>query len=115
MLISFGTTFLYTLFAADFKEVWILFGINFATLLNIFMIIFVIEKLLFDSGNNKTKGLLAGVFVLKTIILLSAFLVGVHFVGNRIILSVINYATQILILSIFLYNYFYRVSGVEGK
>ena len=80
-----------------------------------FLIIFVVERLLFDSGNNKIRGLLALTFVLKTVILLLAFFVGVHFVGNRIILSVINYAVQVMVLSIFLYKYFYGASGVEGK
>ena len=90
-------------------------GVNLATLVNIFLIIFVVERILFDLGGNKSKGLLAGVFVAKTIILLLAFVVGVHFVGDRIILSVINYAVQILVLSIFLYNYFYMANKVERE
>ena len=97
------------------REVGVLLGVNFATLANIFLIIFVVEKLLFDSKGNMNKGLLAGAFVAKTIILLLAFVVGIHFVGDRIILSVINYAVQIFILSIFLYNYFYRSGRVESE
>ena len=115
LFISLGVTSLHALFAGEMREVWVLFGVNFATLLNMFLIIFVVEKLLFDSKSSKTKGLLAGVFVAKTIILLLAFMVGVHFVGNKIILAVINYAVQIIILIIFLYNYCYKASGIENK
>ena len=113
LLISLAVTSLHALFAKGLTEVWVLFGVNFATLLNIFLVIFVVEKLLFDSEGNKTKGMLAAAFVAKTIILLLAFVVGVHFVGNRIILSVINYGIQIIVLVIFLYNYFYRVGEIE--
>ena len=107
---------MHALFARNLREILVLFGINFATLVNMFLMIFVAEKLLFDSEGSGTKGgMLAGVFVIKTIILLSAFIVGVHFVGNRVILSVINYAVQIIVLVVFLYNYFCRVNGVENK
>ena len=115
LLISLGVTAFHALFAGEAKEIWVLFGVNFATLLNIFLIIFVVEKLLFDSEGSKKKGLLAGAFVAKTIILLLAFIVGVHFVGNKIILAVINYAVQIIVLIVFLYNYFCRASGIENK
>ena len=115
LLVSFGITFLFVFFTQNIREIAVLFGVNLATLVNIFMIIFVVERLLFDSKSKKTTGLLAGAFIAKTIILLLAFIVGIHFVGDRVILSVINYAVQILVLSIFLYNYFYRAGRVESE
>ena len=114
LLISFAVTGLHALFARNGLEIGVLFGINLATLFNIYLIIFIVERLLSDAKGNK-KGMLAGIFVIKTTILLLAFIVGVHFVGDRVILSVINYTIQVFLLSIFLYFCLSKVDEVENR
>ena len=101
LLISLAVTGLNALFVRDGREAAVLFGIHLVTLFNIYLIVFIVEKILSDAKNNNNKGMLAGVFVVKTTILLLSFIVGVHFVGDRIILSVINYTVQVFLLSIF--------------
>ena len=75
-----------------------------ATYINLFMLMYTLQKLMLSKdaieSGKRDHMMIALMFVGKLFIVFGALGIGVHFIGNRIIIPLINYVVQILVLSI---------------
>lgn len=102
--VSLITTVALLLFSESSKEVTVILGIYAATLANLFLLLSVIQKIV-EIGTatepvDYSKLNLALVFVAKMAIIFLALTIGVHFMGKRIIIPLLNYVFQIFVLGV---------------
>ncbi len=102
-------TGIFMLFAKNSSEIWGIFLVYIATLLNLALLTWAVMELLQpqnfleDSQDKKIQGRkrtykIVVAFVIKLAILLGGLSLGVHFMGPRVIIPLLNYVIQIFIL-----------------
>lgn len=101
--LSFGTTALFIPFLNNKIEIYTHLGIYIATLLNLYMLVLFVQEMFTEGKFKKEKSdkMMISIYaVCKLLVLFGALSFGVQFIGNRIIIPVINYIMQIFILVI---------------
>lgn len=99
--LSVGVTILFGFICNNTNEVLVLAAVYLATLVNLALLLNLLMnmfELKMSGGEIKAINLLT-MFILKLIIMFAALTWGIHLVGNRIIIPLINYILQILILT----------------
>jgi hypothetical protein len=91
-------------FATNTTDVYVILGIYLATLVNLFLLLSVIQKIV-EIGTatepvEYSKLNLALIFVAKMAVIFLALSIGVHFMGKRIIIPLLNYVFQIFVLGV---------------
>ena len=102
--VSLINTALFLFFASSQKDVYVIIGIYLATLLNLYLLLSVILKIV-EIGSSPepveySKLNLALIFVAKMAIIFLALTIGVHFMGKRIIIPLLNYVFQTFVLGV---------------
>lgn len=102
--ISLGFTCVALFFANSNLEVMVISGIYVATLLNLGMLLGVISKIV-EIGSSVepvkySKILMVLAFIGKMAVIFLALSLGVHFMGKRIIIPLLNYVIQIFVLGV---------------
>ena len=84
----------------NFSEYKIILLVFFATVLNQWMLVESVESLVQGAvqGGDRDTANTVLMFLGKTILLLAALSFGVHIMGKRIIIPILNYIVQIFIL-----------------
>ncbi len=101
---SLGVTLITLFLAQNTLEILVFIGVYLATLINLWILIHVVHTMILnpkvakEGKQDKTKML--AFFIGKILVLFIALSLGVHFVGNKIIIPLLNYVTQIFIVSI---------------
>lgn len=98
------TTCALLLFSNSSTETFVILGVYAATLLNLFLLLSVIQKIV-EIGTatepvDYSKMKLALIFILKMAVIFLALTIGVHFTGKRIIIPLLNYVIQIFVLGV---------------
>jgi len=98
------TTCALLLFSNSNTETFVILGVYAATLLNLFLLLSVIQKIV-EIGTatepvDYSKMKLAFVFIAKMAVIFLALTIGVHFTGKRIIIPLLNYVIQIFVLGV---------------
>lgn len=91
-------------FSNSQKEFIVISVIYVATLINLFLLLSVIQKIV-EIGTatepvHYSKLNMALVFVAKMAVIFLALSIGVHFMGKRIIIPLLNYVFQIFVLGV---------------
>ena len=102
--LSLSTTLLFCLFARGRTEVFSVLFVYIATIISLFMLMAILHGLISDpevkaTGKIKKSRLFTYMF-LHVIFLFGSIGIGVHFMGNRIIIAVLNYVVQIFVLGV---------------
>jgi len=102
--VSLITTLIFCLFGRDQTEILSIIFVYLATLIALFMLMAILHGLIMDpevkaTGKVKKSRLFSYMF-LHVIFLFGSIGIGVHFMGNRIIIAVLNYVVQIFVLGI---------------
>jgi hypothetical protein len=102
--LSIVSTFLFCLFGRNSTEVYSIIFVYIATIISLFMLMAILLTLVMDQESRITgklkKGRLALYMFFHVVFLFGSIGIGVHFIGNRIILAVLNYVTQIFVLGV---------------
>ncbi|TDJ05273.1 MAG: hypothetical protein E2O68_06745 [Deltaproteobacteria bacterium] len=106
LLSSVLTTGIALAFAQNSTEIIAILVIYLATILNQFILVEVIMEMVSERKNdlsrtyrvNKTK--VALLFVLKLLILFGALSLGIHLMGKRVLIPLLNYVVLIFILGL---------------
>ena len=98
------STLLFALFSKSWTEVIVLLSVYAATLVNLYMLMWIIAALILNEEVRLTGKVdvfkVVMFFFLKVFIVFGALSLGVHFIGNKIIIALINYVVQIFVLGI---------------
>ncbi len=102
--LSLISTLVFCLFARGRTEVFSVIFVYIATLLSLFMLMAILHGLIMDpevkaTGKIKKSRLFTYMFF-HVLFLFGSIGIGVHFMGNRIIIAVINYVVQIFVLGV---------------
>jgi hypothetical protein len=98
---SLATTLVFSFFLNGTNEILVLFVVYIATLINLALLVNLLMKMFelkLSGGEIKPLNIIT-MFILKLIIMFTALTWGIHLVGNRIIIPLLNYILQILILT----------------
>jgi len=102
--LSLSVTFAFCLFGNGVTEVFTIVSVYMATLVSLFLLMFIMYSIMKDPEVKATgkfdKGRLIFYMLLHVLFLFGSIGIGVHFMGNRIILAVLNYVSQIFVLGI---------------
>lgn len=102
--LSLVSTLIFCLFARGPVELYSIIFVYAATLISLFMLMAILYSLVLDQESRITgrlkKGRLLLYMFFHILFLFGSIGIGVHFMGNRIILAVLNYVTQIFVLGI---------------
>ncbi|MCO4793102.1 MAG: hypothetical protein KC493_05300 [Bacteriovoracaceae bacterium] len=102
----FGFTLLTTafccFFARDIQDIYGIITVYIAAVLNQFMLIELVLSLTEseEEMTKKRKWTLLGMAVGKMALLFGGISLGVHFMGNRVIIPLLNYVIQIFLLGV---------------
>lgn len=99
--LSLLTTAIFLFFVNGTNEILVVLVIYLATLVNLSLLISLLMGM-FEmklSGSEIKPLNIITMFILKLIIMFAALTWGIHLIGNRIIVPLINYILQILILT----------------
>jgi hypothetical protein len=102
--LSLIATLAFCFFAKGWLEIGVIFIVYFATLINLYLLMYIVSSMILSeevrlSGNmDKFKILLF--FVAKVCVLFLALILGVHLIGNRIVIAILNYVVQIFVLGV---------------
>lgn len=105
--ISVGLTAFFSIFCRGWPEVLTHWGVYIAVLINFYMLHTVVKELIVaGKGQEEPNKFIMFAYALgKLLVLFGALSLGVLFMGNRIIIPVLNYAFQIFALcASFLYK-----------
>ncbi|MBT3583397.1 MAG: hypothetical protein HN509_00710 [Halobacteriovoraceae bacterium] len=101
---SLGITGLALLLARDAHDIGVITLVYAATLLNHYMLLYIVSDILRDpenaEGRTTNKLLLFIFFIAKVGVIVGACAFGWQFMGNRIIIPVLNYVFQIFVLGV---------------
>ena len=108
VLAYFGSIPIFLPFLNSEQEKIVFLVIHFATLINLFLLQYgllnyVIKPMLYDNSTTSDKTKIVLFIVIKFSIILGAIIWGVHLIGNRIIIPIINYVLLIFLVSITTY------------
>lgn len=102
--LSLISTLCFGFFAKSQTEVFTILGIYFAVLVSLYMLMAIMYSMMLDPEVRATgkinKSKLAIYMLLHVSFLFGSLGIGVHFMGNRIILAVLNYVIQIFVLGV---------------
>lgn len=102
--LSLGFTCLALLFAKTSQEALVITGIYFTTLTNLGLLLGVISRIVEIGSSTEpvsySKLNLALVLVGKMAIIFLGLSLGVHFMGKRVIIPLLNYVIQIFVLGV---------------
>ncbi|MCR9204793.1 MAG: hypothetical protein NXH75_09460 [Halobacteriovoraceae bacterium] len=102
--LSLISTLCFCFFAKGQTEVLTILGIYFAVLASLYMLMAIMYSMMLDPEVRATgkikKSKLAIYMLLHVSFLFGSIGIGVHFMGNRIILAVLNYVIQIFVLGV---------------
>ena len=102
--LTLATTLGLSTFLKSPAEYWVMLLVYVATYINLFILMYTLQKLMLSKesieSGRRDHVMIALMFVGKLFIVFGALGIGVHFIGNRIIIPLINYVVQILVLSI---------------
>ena len=102
--ISIISTLGFCLFANNTTEILTIFFIYIATLISLYLLMAIMHGIMLDPEVRSTgkfrKGRLMFYMFFHILFLFGSIGIGVHFMGNRIILAVLNYVTQIFVLGV---------------
>jgi hypothetical protein len=102
--LSLISTLLFCLFARGTNEVLAIFFVYVATLISLYLLMAIMHGIMLDPEVRTTgkfnKGRLVLYMFLHILFLFGSIGIGVHFMGNRIILAVLNYVIQIFVLGV---------------
>ncbi len=101
-LFSVGATCVFSLLAKNWLELGIIWIIYFATLLNLLILGYILSQYIKNNKLGSHKLRIIFLSIIKLLILLIAISFGIQFVGNRIIIAMLNYIVQIFIIGIIL-------------
>lgn len=94
------------MFCSNGREILVVLIVYGATLLNMGLLTHMVKGMFNPEGEAISKGRMVFVGVGKFFLLLGAITLGVHLVGNRVMIAVSNYVVQLFIVGIFLrYRY----------
>lgn len=100
--VSLIVTMLFCLFAKGITEIIVIFGVYVATLISLFLLMYMMHIVIFNQQALRErkidKAKLFLYMMLHVLFLFGSIGLGVHFMGNRIILAVLNYVAQIFVL-----------------
>ncbi len=100
--VSLIVTMLFCLFAKGTSEIFVIFGVYVATLISLFLLMYIMHTVIFDQQALREKKIdkakLFLYMMLHVLFLFGSIGLGVHFMGNRIILAVLNYVAQIFVM-----------------
>jgi len=92
----------FCLFARGVTEIVVIFLVYVATLISLFLLMYIMHVVIFDQQALRErridKAKLFLYMMLHILFLFGSIGLGVHFMGNRIILAVLNYVAQIFVL-----------------
>lgn len=98
------TTLIFCLFAKGQTEIVTIVSIYIAVLAALYMLMAILYSMMLDPEVRATgkfrRGRLVIYMLLHILFLFGSIGIGVHFMGNRIILAVLNYVIQIFVLGI---------------
>lgn len=102
--LSLASSLAFCLFARNNVEVYTILFVYGATLISLFMLMAILHSVMSDpealaTGKLK-KGRLLFYMFFHIVFLFGSIGLGVHFIGNRIIVAVLNYVVQIFVLGI---------------
>ena len=100
--VSIFTTCLHGLFCSNGGEVLVLLIVYAATLLNTALLTHMVRKMFNVHGRRMSKSYMVFIGCGKFLLLLGAVTLGVHLVGNRVMIAVSNYVIQLFIVGMFL-------------
>ena len=102
--LSLGTTLLHCLFLKNQTEYLVMAGVFVATYANLFMLMYTLDRVMLSpeaiESGKRDKFMILLMFAGKMFVLFVALGIGVHFIGNRIIIPLINYVIQIFVLCV---------------
>jgi len=102
--LSLLATLVFSAFAKSQTEVFTILGIYLAVLVSLYMLMAIMHGVMLDPEVRATgkinKSKLIIYMLLHILFLFGSIGIGVHFMGNRIILAVLNYVVQIFVLGI---------------
>lgn len=102
--LSLLVTSAFCLFGDGATEIITIISVYLATLISLFLLMFIMYSIMNDpevkSSGKFDKGKLVFYMMLHVLFLFGSIGIGVHFMGNRIILAVLNYVSQIFVLGI---------------
>ena len=85
-------------------ETLVILGVYLATRLNLFLLLSVIQKIVDVAVATEpveySKLNLVLIFIAKMVVIFLALTIGVHFMGKRIIIPLLNYVFQIFVLGV---------------
>ncbi len=100
--VSLIVTMVFCLFAKGTTEIIVIFGVYLATLISLFLLMYIMHTIIFDQQALRErkidKAKLFLYMMLHVLFLFGSIGLGVHFMGNRIILAVLNYVAQIFVM-----------------
>jgi len=100
--VSLIITMIFGLFARDTTEIIVVFSIYVATLISLFLLMYIMHVVIFDQKALRERKIdkmkLFLYMMLHILFLFGSIGLGVHFMGNRIILAVLNYVAQIFVM-----------------
>ncbi len=100
--VSLIITMIFCLFARDTTEIVVVFSIYVATLISLFLLMYIMHVVIFDQKALRERKIdkmkLFLYMMLHILFLFGSIGLGVHFMGNRIILAVLNYVAQIFVM-----------------
>tara|TARA_Y100000296_G_C5129876_1_gene234941 strand:- start:690 stop:1064 length:375 start_codon:yes stop_codon:yes gene_type:complete len=84
-------------------EILVIIGVYTATLISLFLLMYIMHVIIFDQQALKERKVdkvkLFLYMMLHILFLFGSIGLGVHFMGNRIIIPVLNYVAQIFVLA----------------
>ena len=95
---SLGVTGGLALLCKNSLEAGVLLGVYLATIGNLLLLKYAVGQLLFGAKSSRGKVIIA--FLGKMLLILGALILGVHFVGDRIVIAILNYIAQIFIFGL---------------
>ncbi len=100
--VSLIITMIFCLFARGITEIIVVFSIYVATLISLFLLMYIMHVVIFDQKALRERKIdkmkLFLYMMLHILFLFGSIGLGVHFMGNRIILAVLNYVAQIFVM-----------------
>jgi hypothetical protein len=99
--LSLTSTLLLAYFCQTRLELYVLIGVYLVVVVNHILLVKATTKILFaPEGRKGGSTSIVLINLIKISLLFLALSLGIHFIGNRIIISIINYCFQMVVLAV---------------
>ncbi|MBT3234739.1 MAG: hypothetical protein HN353_02200 [Bdellovibrionales bacterium] len=99
--LSLASTILLGFFCQNLLEIYVLIGVYLVVVINHLLLVKATTRILFTAEGQKTGSTsIVLINLVKLSLLFLALSLGIHFIGDRIIISIINYCFQMVVLAI---------------